>query len=525
MISKKVTRKTSKKNRTKSTDQVAKPTPLSQVSKFSGSKVMSGKRIQAAKHQGLVGRVYVFLKGTPAAEKAEILHRELQPWILSQFQPQKEVQFFSGLRSPVWFLQEPMAPASVSHEGLLEVSPWAFFRESAGQVVQQALGNSVTELQWHLPDRLSSEAASAVVVGCELAKYRFQGSAKLVNQFESFPDDAKKRGLALSEAVNWARHISNLGPNMLYPEKMAEEVKKWITQVKKRSSGTLEVEVWDEKKLAKERMNLMLAVGQGSKNPPRLIILRYTPSGRGMDKKPPVVLVGKGITFDTGGVDIKPSSAMRLMKKDMAGSATVAAVFGWAGLAQLNRPVVAYLAMAENSVDGGSFRPSDILESRAGLKVEIHNTDAEGRLVLADAMDVAIEQNPKLSALIDVATLTGAIKTALGSEIAGLFSNDDELSRQIQWAGQENGELCWRMPMYSKYFSALSSPFADFVNASDGFGGAITAALFLEKFTHQKPWAHLDIYGWTDRATGSLSFAGANGQAVQLLAKYLESSD
>jgi leucyl aminopeptidase len=182
-----------------------------------------------------------------------------------------------------------------------------------------------------------------------------------------------------------------------------------------------------------------------------------------------------------------------------------------------------YLALAENMVDARSFRPSDVMTARNGMQVEIHNTDAEGRLVLADVLDVAVTQQgadePEM--VIDVATLTGAIKVALGAELAGLFSNDDRLAEDLNRAGQAAGDLNWRMPMYGRYTSGMSTPFADIVNAVDGFGGAITAALFLEKFTRQKSWAHLDIYGWNDKATGPYTFAGGNGQAVQCLAQFL----
>jgi len=216
---------------------------------------------------------------------------------------------------------------------------------------------------------------------------------------------------------------------------------------------------------------------------------------------------------------------MRLMKKDMGGAAAVLALAYWADQSGYQAPCDFYLALAENSVDAKAMRPSDLYTSRAGHIVEIDNTDAEGRLVLADVMDVAVTQKgaDEPEVIVDVATLTGAIKVALGAEIAGLFCNDDALALQLQKAGQRAGDLNWRMPLLNRYFSSLSSNFADFKNSADGFGGAITAALFLEKFCGGKKWAHLDVYSWNDKTTGALSFAGANGQPVQALIEWLKS--
>jgi leucyl aminopeptidase len=193
----------------------------------------------------------------------------------------------------------------------------------------------------------------------------------------------------------------------------------------------------------------------------------------------------------------------------------------WADQTQFDRPLDFYLALAENSVDSNSMRPSDIYKSHAGFLVEIDNTDAEGRLVLADAMSVATKAKETPAALIDVATLTGAIKVALGADVAGLFSNNDDLADALFEAGDMAGEPNWRMPLVKKYWSSLSSPFADFKNSGEGFGGAITAALFLEKFAGNIPWAHLDVYCWTG-TEGPYSSSGGSGQPVQTLIAYLE---
>ncbi|MFN8945511.1 MAG: leucyl aminopeptidase family protein, partial [Pseudobdellovibrionaceae bacterium] len=266
-----------------------------------------------------------------------------------------------------------------------------------------------------------------------------------------------------------------------------------------------------------------LAVGKGAENPPCFIHIRYRPVKMNKNSRP-IAFVGKGITFDTGGLDIKPSTAMRLMKKDMGGAASVLALAYWVDQMKYDRPCDFYLALAENGVDGKAFRPSDVIVSKAGYSVEIDNTDAEGRLVLADALCVAVNQVKKDEPefVIDVATLTGAIKVALGAEVAGLFSNNNSLADELLKSSERFDDQMWRMPLVSKYFQNLSSPFADFKNSADGFGGAITAALFLEKFVQGKNWAHLDIYAWADRANGAITSAGGNGQAVQALIGFLK---
>lgn len=371
------------------------------------------------------------------------------------------------------------------------------------------------------------------VVGLENASYHFLSAYKgKVSEVKTeFFLTSKKQDLqkylALAQAMIIARHLVNLPPNDLNPKSYADIMKKEIPFSKNST-----VEVWSTEKCKSEKMNLLLAVGQGSENTACMVHIKYRPA-KAKKGLAPLAFVGKGITFDTGGLDIKPSSAMRLMKKDMGGSAAIAALAYWVDAIGYSRPCDFYLALAENSVDSKSMRPSDIYQSRAGYFVEIDNTDAEGRLVLADVMNVAVTRKERPSHLIDVATLTGAIKVALGSEVAGLFSNDDKLAEQLHRAGEQINEPNWRMPLVSKYFSALSSNFADFRNSGDGgFGGAIHAALFLEKFADVKPeegkkgtpikWAHLDVYSWTDRPNGPFS-TGGSSQPVQTLVQWLRS--
>lgn len=394
--------------------------------------------------------------------------------------------------------------------------------------VRDAMGGLVSRLESldvgrvEIDFRLSKELLAAALQGLEIALYRFRRVAngepakfKIILKMNGRAVDQKtlRQGAAIGQAVNLARHLTNLPPNWLNPVTYAEGLSGFF-----KSIGSVKIDIWDDKKLALENMRLHLAVGGGSNSPARLVCLKYRGGGA---KAPVVALVGKGITFDSGGLDLKTSSGMRLMKKDMGGSAAVAGVFYWAALTRAKVNLDGYLALAENSVSSTAFRPSDVVEARSGLQVEIHNTDAEGRLVLADALDVAISSKEKLRAVIDVATLTGAIKVGLGAQIAGLFGNDAKLVAALKKAGQTSGDLLWPMPLYQKYRSSFQSNFADMINSPDGFGGAITAALFLEKFVGKSSWAHLDVYGWKDSSDGAWLESGGSGQGVQALVEFL----
>lgn len=446
----------------------------------------------------------------------------------------KKTLFFNGTQHSVWIIQARENKRG-QHKGLLDETAYGWFRDQAASCLWQIKGAGHTQFQLYLGE-VPDEVLRAVVIGFELAQYQFlphfkkttgvkSASAFTVNvQAFKLGKSVKVNETAIREAqleataVQLARHLVNLPPNEANPQTIEEMTLKQLSWPK----GKVKINVWDDKKLKAENMNLLLAVGAGSVTPPRLIHIQYRPQAK--SNKKPVAFVGKGITFDTGGLDIKPSSAMRLMKKDMGGAASVLGLAYWVAHSGCKQPCDFYLALAENGVDAKAMRPSDVYMSRAGLLVEIDNTDAEGRLVLADAMDVAAKQTGanEPEYLIDLATLTGAIKVALGAEVAGLFCNDDKLANELEWAGQAVGESNWRMPLVQKYFGSLSSPFADFKNSADGFGGAITAALFLEKFCAGKKWAHLDIYAWADRMNGPYASAGGNGQAVQTLIHWLK---
>lgn len=487
--------------------------------------VLDQIKIGATKSQAMI---YVF--GSEDKHKLQnLIQNKALNWQKKNLEKsnRENLQFVSE-EGPVWILSPKARGGSVSHGGRLDESAYAWMRDQMGSLLPlfKAYQVETVHIELHNTDH---EQELGLWVGLELAQYNYKQSLDgnvsplkiSVQKFGgAFAKDTIQEAKALAGSVNLARHLVNVPPNFLNPATLAEFVKAKFSKKK-----NLKLEIWDEKRLARENMNLHLAVGAGAVHAPCMVHLKYRPSKS--VKKKPIAFIGKGITFDSGGLDIKPSSGMRLMKKDMGGAAAVLGLALWASETSYPRDMDFYLALAENSVDAQSFRPSDVLTARNGMKVEIHNTDAEGRLVLADVMDVAAGQKgaDEPAMLIDVATLTGAIKVALGADIAGLFSNHDALADELNMAGYQRGDINWRMPLFGKYTASFSSPFADMVNAVDGFGGAITAALFLEKFTRQKPWAHLDIYAWADKASGALTTSGGSGQAVQALVRFIQSTE
>lgn len=374
------------------------------------------------------------------------------------------------------------------------------------------------------------------LTGLDLGAYRFvpvnqNGPDACKLPLLRLPDEVTKDTALMDEAaataysINVARHLVNLPGNALNPTSYASIVSGLF-----KGSKTTSVKVIGSAELAREGMNLICAVGAASPNPPCLVHIRYRPNVSPRAKsapapRAPIAFVGKGVTFDTGGLDIKPSSGMRWMKKDMGGSATTVGLALYVDAMKPARAYDFYLAIAENSVSASAMRPGDVYRARNGMTVEIHNTDAEGRLVLADAFDYALTRHgaDEPSLLIDTSTLTGAMRVAVGLTISGMFATHDHLAQACIVAGQQAGDPCWRLPLFDEYKTALKSQAADLSNCSDSsFGGAITAALFLEKFTRGKPWIHLDYYAWNDRPTGAMVEPGGNGQALQMLIRLLE---
>ncbi|MCB2081276.1 MAG: leucyl aminopeptidase [Hyphomicrobiales bacterium] len=313
---------------------------------------------------------------------------------------------------------------------------------------------------------------------------------------------------AVSEGVFIARDLVSEPPNELNPETYAEFCK----NLKKLG---LKIEVLGEKEMQKLGMGALLGVGQGSASESQLVVLQW--SG-GSKSDTPIAFVGKGVTFDTGGISIKPAQGMEDMKYDMGGSAAVVGLLSALAKRKANVNAVGVIGLVENMPDGNAQRPSDIVKSMSGQTIEVLNTDAEGRLVLADALWYTQDRfKPKF--MVNLATLTGAIVVALADQYAGLFSNDDELSERLSKAGEVSGERVWRFPLGKEYDKMIDSTIADMKNIGDGRGaGSITAAQFLQRFVNEVPWAHLDIAGMAwDKKGRDITPKGAVGFGVRLL--------
>jgi leucyl aminopeptidase len=265
------------------------------------------------------------------------------------------------------------------------------------------------------------------------------------------------------------------------------------------------------------RMGAFFAVAQGSRNEPRLIEMRYRGAGT---RVPTIALVGKGVTFDTGGISIKPSAKMEEMKFDMCGAAAVLGVMHAVAALKPRCNLLALVPATDNMPDGSAYRPGDIVRARNGKTIEIISTDAEGRLLLCDALAYAAEKKP--ACILDLATLTGACVVALGDAAAGIFGRDDELVADVEGASRSSGEQVWRLPLFPRYTEMMRSAYADLKNGGGRWGGACTAAAFLQEFVGEVPWVHLDIAGtaWTERDAGYVR-KGATGFGVRLLWEFL----
>ncbi|GHC76748.1 hypothetical protein GCM10007079_13350 [Nocardiopsis terrae] len=372
-------------------------------------------------------------------------------------------------------------------------------RKAGAALARAARGNERAALAW---PGAGGEAATAFAEGALLASYTFTlksaeapsaqrplAAVDVVGGGQGLAE-ALALGTSLATATALARDLINTPSMTKDPEWMAARAR----EVAAADTG-LDVRVWDEKDLDEEGFGAILGVGQGSSRPPRLVQLSYTPE----NPTEHVVLVGKGITFDTGGLSLKPNDNMKLMKTDMSGSAIVLAVLSALAAVGSGVRVTGLLALAENAVSGDATRIGDVLTTYTGKTVEVLNSDAEGRLVLADAMGYAsTELAPDV--LVDVATLTGAAKLALGTGTGALYSNDDAVAAEIESAGQASGEPLWRMPLTEDYVPTTRSRVADLANIGTrgrdfGPAGATDAALFLREFTGGLPWAHLDIAG------------------------------
>ena len=429
---------------------------------------------------------------------------------------------------------EIMAPAGGALDRILLAGTGKEF----GELEQQALGGNVVG---KLKNSGSSEitiivdaaakdltaAAANVALGARLASYRFDKYLTKKQENDNGEPTLKAvkvgvKGAAaakkaygpmdkIADGVFFSRDLVSEPGNVIYPESLAAQCKE-LTKL------GVKVEVLDEKKMAKLGMDALLGVGLGSERESRIVVMSW--EGAAKSKKP-VAFVGKGVTFDTGGISLKPGPGMEEMKWDMGGSGTVIGLMKALAGRKAKVNVVGLVGLVENMPDGKAQRPGDIVKSMSGQTIEILNTDAEGRLVLADVLWYC-QDRFKPQFIVDLATLTGAIIIGLGHEYAGMFANDDKLSDRLFAAGMDTGEKVWRMPLHENYDKLIKSPAADMQNIGGRGAGSITAAQFLQRFVNKTPWAHLDIAGmaWSKEAKPTVP-KGATGFGVRLLDRFV----
>ena len=412
--------------------------------------------------------------------------------------------------------------------------------------VRQAMGTAVKRIRQagarsfvtplhgrSIPDVSTLELAQAMTEGALLGTYQFTAyrtnsngddagrvdRMTVIEPAAGAQADVKegvRRGLAAAEAASFVRDLCNHPSNVMTPSRIAAEAR----QISKERSVRLKIlERRDAEKLG---MGAFLGVARGSHEPPKFIVLEYSgaPSRRNGRQRGPIVLVGKTITFDTGGISLKPAENMEQMKADMTGGAEVLAAVRAASRLRLPLHVIGILPATENMPGGRAIKPGDILKTLSGLTVEVQNTDAEGRLILADGLNYATRLKP--SAIVDIATLTGACVVALGQFAIGMFGNNEPLKSRIQRSGLKAGERVWEMPLWEDYFEQLKSDVADMRNIGGRGGGMITAALFLSKFVGDCPWVHLDIAStdWSERERAYIP-KGPTGIGTRLLIQFL----
>jgi leucyl aminopeptidase len=399
----------------------------------------------------------------------------------------------------------------------------AQLRKLTGAAVRLLKSKSVKKIALGLDPSLANEQnVSAAVEGAILAdfepdRYKTDDDKKSLESFTVVVEGgsaaltaAAERGRMLAEAQNFTRELVNEPANKLTPTIMVEAARKMAAEYQ------LECEVLDQERMEALKMGALLGVAQGSAEPPALIVVRYKPAGG--DTKTHLGLVGKGVTFDTGGISIKPADGMEKMKYDMAGGASMLGAMRAIAQLKPSIAVTAFIPCVENMPGSRAQRPGDIVTAMSGKTIEVINTDAEGRLILADALHYAKQQG--CTHLVDAATLTGAIVVALGHLNVGLFANDDAMRDRVMAAAKAEGERMWAMPLEDDYKDYIKSPFADLANVGGRWGGAVTAAMFLKEFAGDTPWVHLDIAGtaWIDDGKPFLS-KGPSGVPVRTLVR------
>ncbi len=408
-------------------------------------------------------------------------------------------------------------------------------RRAAGSAAKAAQRIDAKKFAFYLPavkTSATAERSQVAVEGAVLGAYRFEEFQSKATKkttvltgmsfaLETADTAAKVRagakdGLIIASSQNLARDLSNQPGNALPPAELARRARQVSKDV------GLRCQIFDEKALAQKKMGGILAVGQGSVNPPRLVILEHKPKGTKAGSKP-VCIVGKGITFDSGGISLKPGAGMHAMKHDMSGAATVVGTMRACALLNLPVHVVGLVSTAENLPDAKAYRPGDVITTLSGKTIEVLNTDAEGRIVLADALTHAAKTF-KPEAMIDLATLTGASLVALGKTITAMLGSDAELMKRISAAGENVAEPVWQLPLRPEHTQAIKSKVADVKNTGGRDAGTITAAAFLAEFIHGTPWSHLDIAGTADTLKpNSTEALGATGVGVRMLVDMLQS--
>ena len=385
---------------------------------------------------------------------------------------------------------------------------------------------AATSINLNLIPRKKDQVAQAVAEGSLLGLYQYtpfktvgREDLKDMEQLNIITDEkdfsliesAIKKAQIITQAVYFARDLVSAPSNEMTPSIMAQKAR----EIARRKN--VSCKVLDKEKMKEMGMNALLAVASGSNEEPKFIILEYA---GGKKSAAPIVLVGKGLTFDSGGISIKPAEKMEEMKTDMSGGAAVMGVIMAAADLQLPLNIIGLIPATENMPGGTAYKPGDIIKSYSGKTIEVLNTDAEGRLILADALAYASEFKPE--AVIDVATLTGACIVALGDDVIGMLGTDDKLKSEIDRAAQTTGELVWELPLWEGYHELIKSDIADYKNSSGRSAGTITAAAFLSKFAGDAPWVHLDIAGpaWTNKEKTYIP-KGASGVAVRLLVEFL----
>jgi leucyl aminopeptidase len=394
-------------------------------------------------------------------------------------------------------------------------------RIAAALAAKEAAKLELASLAWAVPEHADRDAlVEGLVTGTILGAYRF-------NRFKSLdPDDpapteidsltllapgevaaGAEAARVCAEAQNRARDLQSLPSNVATPTYLANRAEEIAA-----GHGAISVEILGRDQIAAKEMGGLVAVSQGSAEDPRLIVLRYAGGGSGKT----LGLVGKGVTFDTGGISLKPSAGMPDMKMDMSGAAAVIETVGAIAELELELDLIAVVPSTENMPSGTAIKPGDIITQYNGKTVEVNNTDAEGRLILADALAYAIEQGA--DRVVDIATLTGAVMIALGSSYAAVISNDDDLAGEIEGVGRETGELVWRLPLHPEYKALMKGTVADLTNAAPKRkAGTISAASFLEEFVGDTPWAHVDIAGTAWDVGREYTGNDASGYGVRLL--------